>query len=146
MRHQEVTVKKFVVALAVTGLAGAGIILAPAHAEDVSGCVSDVATAAGLPDAGVGDICGAGSQDGTGHITIDGAESNQDPADGFISAANDGSQDEDGVCASAQGDPGEEYDDNGVAIEDDDETPACDEALPQAIADAVTGGLPALSL
>jgi hypothetical protein len=136
-------VKKLLVILAITGLAGAGAVFGPARAADVEGCLSDAISTVGAPDPGAGDICGARNQDGTGHAYVDGAEGNDDPLDGFVSAANDGTQDEDGVCASAQGDPGEEYDENWVAIEDDDETPSCDDALPQALADQVTGRLPA---
>jgi hypothetical protein len=129
--------KKFLITLIVAGLAGAGALLAgPAQSADYEGCVSD----AGLPaDAGIGDACGGASADGTGYGYVDGAEANADPADGFISVANDGSQDEDGVCASSQGDAGEEYDEEGNAIEDDDETPACDDALPGAVAGQITG-------
>jgi len=132
-------VKKFVLTLVVAGLGLTGALFAPAQGAENEGCVSDATSLAGAPNPGVGDVCGGISQDGTGYLTVDGAEGNEDPADGFISVANDGSQDEDGVCASAQGDPGEEYDENGVAVEDDDETPACDDALPQAVADEVLG-------
>lgn len=118
--------------LAGLGLAAGGAVLAPANGATVSTCTSSISEAAGAPDSGYGDICAGGSEDGTGYIYADGAESNPDPVDGFISASNDGSQDEDGVCASAQGDPGEEYqevDGQMVAVEDDDETPSCDEEL-----------------
>lgn len=127
--------KKIVLTLLIAGLAAAGALWAPAQAADNEACLNDaLAEASAFFTA-----CGGVSADGTGYAYVDGAEGNQDPLDGFISAANDGSQDEDGVCASAQGDPGEEHDENGVAIEDDDETPACNEALPQAVVNEVAG-------
>lgn len=121
--------KKVMLLLAGLSLAAGGLLFAPANAADMEGCVSEATAEAGAAGSGLGDICAGGSQDGTGYIYADGAEGNDDPVDGFISASNDGSQDEDGVCASAEGDPGEEYDEDGVAIEDDEETPSCNEAL-----------------
>lgn len=125
--------KKFVLMLVAAGLSAAGALMIPAQAAENEGCVSDAAALE------VADACGGISSDGTGYAYVDGAEGNDDPLDGFVSVANDGSQDEDGVCASAQGDPGEEFDENGVAVEDDDETPACDDALPGAVAAEAAG-------
>ena len=130
--------KKLVMGIVVAGLAAAGLLLAPAQGAENEGCTSDL-VAMGAPDAGVGDACGGFNSDGTGFGYVDGAAANPDPLDGYISVANDGSQDEDGVCASSQGDPGEERDADGNAVEDDDETPSCNEALPQAVADQVIG-------
>lgn len=136
--------KRLMVAAAVAALAagGAGLAVMPAQGASVAGgCLSTLGV-----ETGTADVCATVNDDGTGSITADGAEANPDPADGFVSAANDGSQDEDGVCASAQGDPGEEYDENGNAIEDDEETPACDDALATAVAEYIVGGAPAPSL
>ena len=124
--------KKLMLMLAGLGLVAGGLLFAPANGADFEGCISQATEVAGVPGSEYGDVCGGGSQDGTGYVYADGAESNPDPVDGFISASNDGSQDEDGVCASDQGDPGEEYeevDGQQVAVEDDDETPMCGAAL-----------------
>jgi hypothetical protein len=117
--------KKLGIIAAAFALLGAGLLFAPAHAADFEGCTSDTGVLANQ----YMDTCGGGSANGTGYVYVDGNEGNPEPMDGFISAANDGSQDEDGVCASAEGDPGEEYDQYGNRIEDDAETPACDDGL-----------------
>jgi hypothetical protein len=115
--------KKLVLGGAVSLAFAAGSLFLPAQAADFEGCLSDAP--GGNPAAANVELCGGGSMDGTGYIYVDGAEGNQDPFDGYISAANDGSLDEDGVCASDQGDAHEEYDANGNRIEDNDEQPTC---------------------
>lgn len=115
--------KKLVLGGAVSLVLAAGSLFLPAQAADYEGCLSDAPV--GNPFAAYFEVCGGGSMDGTGYGYIDGTDSNTDPGDGYISVANDGSQDEDGVCASDEGDPGEEYDAQGRPIENNEEQPTC---------------------
>ena len=108
--------KKLLLTLAVGALGAAGWLMTPADASDVYGCTSTVSEAFGIPDTGAGDVCFGVNDEGTGHVYADGSEGNPDPIDGYISVANDG-----------------ELDEEGAAIEDDDETPACNDALPGAV-------------
>ena len=76
-----------------------------------------------------GEACAGGNPDFTGWIYIDGADGNPGPTGGYVSASNSGALDEEGLCASTEGDPEEEYDSQGNRIDSDDETPSCNEDL-----------------
>ncbi len=115
--------KKLLLGFAVSALCAGGALLLPAEAADYEGCTSDLP--GGSPIADYAELCGGGSMNGTGYVYLDGQPGNEDPMDGYVSAANDGSQDEDGICASDEGDPGEEYDEFGNRIEDNEEQPTC---------------------
>ena len=115
--------KKLLLGGAVSLALAAGSLFLPADAADFEGCTSDLPT--GSPIADYAELCGGGSANGTGYIYLDGQPDNEDPMDGYVSAANDGSQDEDGICAADEGDPGEEYDEEGNRIEDNEEQPTC---------------------
>ena len=117
-----------VAAVAGVALAAGGLFVhvEAAPSADLWGCSSQY-TPSQVDD--LGEVCAGGNQDFTGWIYVDGGDGNPDPADGYFSASNSGALDEDGLCASTEGDPEEEYDEHGNPVEDDEETPSCNEDL-----------------
>ncbi|MBI2169311.1 MAG: hypothetical protein HYU28_07405 [Actinobacteria bacterium] len=98
--------KKALVAALALGAASAGLWLAPATAandcpaQDLD--PSDNSVSVQTP---LGGICASGdATTQTGHLWIDGEDSNPGPASGYVAASNDG-QGIQGVCADDHGGP-----------------------------------------
>jgi len=124
--------KKLLALLAVTGLAGAGAMFAPAMAAD-DACLSSGTDAA----AGVVDACGGFDENG-GHGKIDGNDANEGPHAGYIAGGNDGTYETEGLCISDQGDPEKELDEDGNDTNPDDNG-ACNEDIPEGVVAYATG-------
>lgn len=102
--------KKLLVTAIVGGLATAGASLLPAQANDCPATDTDPSDNSISVQTDAGGVCAAGDPvTQTGHIWADGNDGNPDPADGYISASNDGSTTT-GICADDNGGPAPEED------------------------------------
>lgn len=100
-------VKRLLITTVVGGLVGAGAWLAPSlAANDCPPTDTDPTDNSISVQTPVGGACAEGDPaTQTGHLWLDGEDTNPGPLSGFISASNDG-QGPQGICADDNGGPG----------------------------------------